>query len=152
MSSEDKVYHDLQKHLDKQAVGFPATETGVEIRILKELFNPEEAGLVLHLNYKPQSAAAIHNSTKSSGLSQEKVESMLKEMVSNGTIGDTERNGIAHYFTIPLLVGIAELHGSKATPQFWADFGEYTAGEFGKAFASTKVYKCGQSRSRKASV
>ena len=49
MSSEDKVYRELQEHLDKQAVGFPATESGVEIRILKELFNPEQASLALPL-------------------------------------------------------------------------------------------------------
>ena len=38
-----------------------------------------------------------------------------------------------------MLIGIAELHGYKATSQFWADFGEYIHGEFGKAFANTKV-------------
>ena len=38
MSVEEKVYRDLQKHLDKQAVGFPATKSGVELRILKHLF------------------------------------------------------------------------------------------------------------------
>ena len=59
MENADKVYSDLQQHLDKQAVGFPATKSGVEIRILKHLFNPEQASLALHLTYKPQSAADI---------------------------------------------------------------------------------------------
>ena len=139
MSSEDKLYRDLQIHLDKQAVGFPATESGVEIRILKELFNPEEARLSLHLSYKPQSAADVHNSVKDSGISQEEVEGMLKAMVDNGAIGEMERNGIDYYYTIPLLVGIAELHSSKASPQFRADLGEYFSKGFLKAFASTKV-------------
>jgi hypothetical protein len=59
MKSTDQVYHDLQKHLDKQAVGFPATASGVEIRILKEFFTPDQASLALHVNYQPQS---VHKS------------------------------------------------------------------------------------------
>ena len=35
------VYRELQKHLDTFAVGFPATKSGVKIRILKHLFTPE---------------------------------------------------------------------------------------------------------------
>ena len=43
MERNDKIYIKLQKHLDNQAVGFPATKTGVEIRLLKHIFTPEEA-------------------------------------------------------------------------------------------------------------
>ena len=35
------VYRALQEHLDKVLVDFPATESGVEIRILKQLFKIE---------------------------------------------------------------------------------------------------------------
>lgn len=139
MKYSDQIYIDLQKHLDKQAVGFPATQSGVEIRILKELFTPEQAGLALHLNYQPQSVLNIFNQAKDSGVTLEKVKSMLEDMENNGAIGGTQKNESEHYFTVPLLVGIAELHSSKATPQFWADFSEYMNGEFGQAFASTKI-------------
>jgi hypothetical protein len=139
MENADKVYVELQKHLDKQAVGFPATKSGVEIRILKHLFNPEQAGIALHLNYKPQSASQVYNSAKGSGMSLIKVEGLLEQMLRNGAIGSTERKGAECYFTIPLLIGIAELHEHNATPQFWADFGEYMSSGFGRAFASTKV-------------
>ena len=37
------VYQDLARHLDNLPAGFPRTETGVEIRILKRLFTPREA-------------------------------------------------------------------------------------------------------------
>ena len=39
----DELYRKLQQHLDRMPVGFPATESGVEIRILRQLFTPEEA-------------------------------------------------------------------------------------------------------------
>jgi Na+-translocating ferredoxin:NAD+ oxidoreductase subunit B len=139
MENADKVYIDLRKHLDKQAVGFPATKSGVEIRILKHLFTPEQATLALHLNYQPQSARDIFNQVKGSGIFLEKVKSLLEEMERNGAIVSTLKNGTEHYFVIPLLVGVVELHGYRATPQFWADFSEYASGEFGRAYASTKV-------------
>lgn len=139
MSSKDEVYRELQKHLDKQAVGFPATEAGVEIRILKELFNPEQASLALNLSYQPRSASDIYESVKDSGISLEKVEKNLNELASNGSIGELARKGIEYYYAMPLLVGILEWHGSKATPQFWADWREYFTSAYGKAYARTKV-------------
>ena len=45
------VYRELQQHLDKFAVGFPATESGAEIRLLKHLFSPEEAKLATRLSF-----------------------------------------------------------------------------------------------------
>ena len=39
------IYTRLREHLDELPGGFPATETGVEIRILKRLFSPPEAEL-----------------------------------------------------------------------------------------------------------
>ena len=37
------VYEKLAKHLDNLPAGYPSTESGVEMRILKRLFSPEEA-------------------------------------------------------------------------------------------------------------
>ncbi len=51
MSKESDVYRELQQHLDKLPIGFPATETGVEIRILKQLFTPEEAKAATKLGF-----------------------------------------------------------------------------------------------------
>jgi Na+-translocating ferredoxin:NAD+ oxidoreductase subunit B len=139
MNNAETVYADLQKHLDKQAVGFPATKSGVEIRILKELFTPEQAKLALHVNYKPQSARDIYSQVKSSGLSLKKVKDMLAAMESTGAVGGMEKDGEDLYYTMPLLVGIVEMHAGKATPQFFTDFSQYMAEGFGRAFASTKV-------------
>jgi NAD-dependent dihydropyrimidine dehydrogenase PreA subunit len=139
MENADSVYVALQKHLDKQAVGFPATQSGVEIRILKELFTPEQAGLARQLNYQPRSARDIFKQVKGKGLTLKKVASMLEEMEKNGAILSTLKNGTEHYFMIPLLVGVVEMHAYKATPKFWADFNEYMGSGFAKSFISTKV-------------
>jgi Na+-translocating ferredoxin:NAD+ oxidoreductase subunit B len=135
----DKIYVELQRHLDKQAVGFPATKTGVELRILKELFTPEQAEVALHLNVEPKSVIQVHEEMQVSDITVEKVAQLLVEMIKNGAITAKEENGNYYFFTMPLLVGIAEMHGGRATPQFWQDFSSYMAGEFGRVYNSTKV-------------
>ena len=52
------VYQELREHLDSLPGGFPPTESGVEIRILKRLFSPEEAELARYLKPKPATAIA----------------------------------------------------------------------------------------------
>lgn len=46
----DRIFHELPAEMDRRPVGMPATRSGVEIRILKELFTPEEAEIALSLN------------------------------------------------------------------------------------------------------
>ncbi len=139
MPDTDAIYTKLQQHLDKQAVGFPATKSGVEIRILKELFTPEQAELALHLSFEPQTVADIHKSAAGRGFSIETAKRLLDGMVDNGSIGIMERGGIEYYHFMPLLIGIVEWHGSKSTPQFWADFNEYLVQGYGKTYAATRV-------------
>ena len=52
MQHNDQIYIKLQRHLDKQPVGFPATRSGVEIKILKHIFTPKEAEIACCLGYK----------------------------------------------------------------------------------------------------
>ena len=53
------VYQELREHLDSFPGGFPPTESGVEIRILKRLFSSDEAELAKYLRPKPEPAAVI---------------------------------------------------------------------------------------------
>jgi electron transport complex protein RnfB len=46
---ETDLYRKLQRQLDQYSMGFPATESGVEIKILKKLFSEEDAGLFLQM-------------------------------------------------------------------------------------------------------
>ena len=48
---EIDVYRELQQHLDTFPVGYPSTESGVEIRLLKQLFTLDEAKIALHLKF-----------------------------------------------------------------------------------------------------
>ena len=48
----EDIYRNLQKRLDTYSIGFPATDSGVEIKILKELFSPEDAEMFLGMTPK----------------------------------------------------------------------------------------------------
>ncbi len=51
----EDVYERLRNRLDDLAAGYPATESGVEIYILKRLFTEKEAEFALHLSPIPES-------------------------------------------------------------------------------------------------
>ena len=55
----ENVYTRLREFMDTVPVGFPATPTGVEIKILKKLFTPEQAELTMKLEKEPEEVAAI---------------------------------------------------------------------------------------------
>jgi electron transport complex protein RnfB len=139
MNTADRIYRDLQQHLDRQAVGFPATKSGAEIRILKRLFSPDEAQLALHLTYKPTPLDRICKLAERSGIPRERVESMLDNMARNGAIEHAERGGTRHFWTMPLVVGMYEYQLKRLTPEFLGDIREYTSDKaFGLAFLSTE--------------
>ena len=84
-ASDLRIYRKLQKHLDSQAVGFPATRTGAEIRFLRRMFTEEEAGLALHLSYRPASLHQIM-STASPEFTEEKALKLLNSMSMKGSV------------------------------------------------------------------
>jgi len=135
MAREEEVYRDLQKHLNKQPVGYPATKSGVEIRLLKRFFSPEEARLAMKLSYKPCSMEDIYEVVKESGMSFSDMENMLDGMLKNGSIGHFQREGIRYFYNIPLVVGMYEGQLNRLTPEFLADIDEYTSDKaFGLEF------------------
>ena len=57
--NDDIVYRKLQKYLDSLPIDYLETESGVEIRILKSFFTPQEAEIALKLKLIPQEAKAL---------------------------------------------------------------------------------------------
>jgi len=80
MPDELDVYRKLQRHLDKMPVAFPATESGVELRILKHLFTPREAEVALLLSAVPEPLDRIDGRTKAAGLTREGLERVLDRL------------------------------------------------------------------------
>jgi hypothetical protein len=74
-------YQRLATVLDTIPNGYPATDTGVELRILEKLFTPEEAELAAELHLTKETAEEIAVRT-----SRERLETykMLKTMAKKG--------------------------------------------------------------------
>ena len=135
MQEEEKVYRELQQHLDSQPVCYPPTETGAEIRILKSLFTPEEARLATHLSYKPRSAEQVYDTAKAGGMSRAEMENMLDGMIKKGVIRFIEREGKRYFCNLPFILGIWEAQAHSLTPEFLEKFEEYISDlAFGATF------------------
>ena len=103
----DDVYLRLRDFLDKLPGGFPATESGVEIKLLKRYFTPEEAEMELHLQLFPETAAAI---AERAGMEEEKAAEMLESMARQGSIFRLRAGDQTLYMAMSFLVGIYEFH------------------------------------------
>ena len=90
MDTESQIYRDLQKYLDRLPGGFPATESGVDIRLLKRLFTPEEAKIATQLSMTPEPLKRIYNRVRKSGMSIEELQQLLDQMLRKGTLVPSE--------------------------------------------------------------
>jgi len=86
MSKSQTVYRELQRHLDKLPVGFPQTESGVEIRILSLLFSPKEAIVATKLKTIPETIRTIFRRVKKEVDSKEELRVLLNNLVEKGAI------------------------------------------------------------------
>ena len=127
MIENDQVYVRLQQHLDKQTVGFPATRSGVEIKILKHIFTPKEAAIACCLNYKYEPLETIFKRAGDLVDAPEELAKFLKDIQKKGGIEAKRRNGKMVYCNAPLVVGMYEYQLDRLTPEFVKDFNEYTS-------------------------
>ncbi|MDY6955092.1 MAG: 4Fe-4S ferredoxin, partial [Thermodesulfobacteriota bacterium] len=117
------IYEKLARHLDDLPGGFPATETGVEMRILRRLFTPEEAALAIHLTLMPKKARAIARRT---GLPLEEASARLEGMAKKGLIFRMGKEGKpALYGAAQYVIGIWEYQVDKLDPELIADMNQY---------------------------
>ena len=139
--SEPDVYRKLQEHLDKLPIGYPATESGVEIRILKHLFTPEEAEIALKLQLQPLPLDKIYRRVKRSGITIEKLKEKLDTMALKGSINyGTERGKEERYYSNAFwAVGMYEYQLNRLTKEFCEDFEQYTREAFWHEFNLTKL-------------
>ena len=143
MKTERDVYRELQKHLDNMPVGFPATKSGVEIRLLKHLFTPEEAETALNISALPESLERIHRRVKKSGMSKENLEQILDRLVEKGAImgGKSLAKGRKgkYYSKAQLAIGMFEFQVDRLTKEFAKDFEHYLDQGFAEELHTKKT-------------
>jgi Pyruvate/2-oxoacid:ferredoxin oxidoreductase delta subunit len=140
VEQNDQVYVKLQQHLDKQPVGFPATRSGVEIKILKHIFTPKEAAIACCLRYKYEPLETIFSRAGDRVDSPEDLAKILEDIQKKGGIESKIHNDKRVYCNVPLVVGMYEYQLDRLTPEFVKNFNKYTSDrKFGIEFLSTKL-------------
>jgi NAD-dependent dihydropyrimidine dehydrogenase PreA subunit len=139
-NKNDAAYVRLQKHLDRQVVGFPATPTGAEIKILKHIFTAFEAEIAVCLTHRFEPLMTIFERSRHLVNSADALEDHLNRIQQKGGIESKVKGGTKQYCNSPLVVGMYEMQNNRLTPEFIKDFREYTSNRwFGVAFLSTRL-------------
>jgi electron transport complex protein RnfB len=116
------IYRILAQRLDAIPNGFPATESGVELRLLEKIFTPEEATLasVMRLTREPAADIAAR-----AGVDPEVALRTLKGMVRKGQIHVNRAKGQLLFGLMPFAVGFYEEQLPRMDAEMAALFEQY---------------------------
>ena len=96
----ESIFEQVRERLDKFPQGFPKTASGVELEILKTLFSPEEAELILFLSPAvPKPASAIAGEA---GREMKEIEDVLDRKKSITDVTRVAANTVSNYSRIKL--------------------------------------------------
>jgi electron transport complex protein RnfB len=119
----EDIYVKLADYLDQLPAGFPRTESGVELRVLKQLFSPENAMLAMHIALIPEEPRVI---AYRAGIGVQEAERRLEEMDRKGLIYSIQQEDKSIRYRIQqFIVGFWEGQVDSLTPELVRDFEEY---------------------------
>jgi MinD superfamily P-loop ATPase containing an inserted ferredoxin domain len=123
----NEIYEKLREKIDGYSVGFNATKSGVEIKILKKLFSEEEAAMYLHLTTKLEPEGIIADRA---GLDGNKAASILLSMKNKGLVFPKTDTGIHYYALAPFMHGFYEHQVKRIDRELAQLFEDYFNGGF----------------------
>lgn len=119
---EDEAYKKLAEVLDTLPNGFPASENGVEIKMLKKIFDPDQAELFCDLKLTFETAQQIAERT---GRPLEGLEEKLSIMSDRGQIQSIPLGEIKVYRLLPWVFGVYEMQRPHLDRELVEMFEEY---------------------------
>ena len=135
MVDQDDVYERLAAGLDGLANGFPRTESGAELGILRHVFSEDEARVAAALTGRPAAAAEV---ARRAGLDPATVEATLSGLADRGAIWTAPVGDATGYRLAPFIVGFYEDHLLRTRdPEFARFVEEYLVGG-GSGFMSAQ--------------
>jgi Fe-S-cluster-containing hydrogenase component 2 len=111
----EDAYLKLARVLDTLPNGFPATEDGAEIRLLKKIFTPEQADLFCDLRLTFETANQVAERT---GRPLEGLEERLKAMGKAGQLFAIDFGGTWVFKMLPWVFGIYEFQNQRMDKDF----------------------------------
>jgi Pyruvate/2-oxoacid:ferredoxin oxidoreductase delta subunit len=133
----EEIYRQLAQRLDSLPNGFPATEDGAELRILRKLFSPEEAELAVHLRLPLETPKKI---AARLGCNWREIRPILKSMARKRLIRAGRAEGGLGYGIMAFAVGIYEYQIESIDAEFAALFEAYYQQAFRKILKIEPVF------------
>ena len=116
------VFKRLADKLDGLPQGFPPTDSGVELKILRKIYAPEDAEMALNINPFPETAETI---AERLNRPVEDVRGILDDMAHKGQIGCLKFSGEQSYMLSPFVPGIYEFQVYRMDKELTGLFEEY---------------------------
>lgn len=131
---DNGIYEKLRAQIDQYSVGYNATKSGIEIKILKKIFSEDEAYIYLNLTRKLETADVI---AARAGRDEQTVSVLLEEMTEKGLTFPRQKNSKSYYSAAPFMHGIFENSAlTKMDKELAEMFEEYaTTGFVPKVFS-----------------
>jgi len=115
----DEIYQRLADHLDTLPQRFPTnTGTGLELKVLRHIFSPEEAEMAVQLQPMPETSEDIAKRIEEK---PEETEALLSKMYRKGQILRIGRPGEHKFMAAPFMVGIMEFQLKRFTREMVED-------------------------------
>lgn len=116
------IYRRLQEQLDQYSLGFPATDSGIELEILRGMFTESEATMFTELSAQlepPDSVAArLKRPVK-------EVADQLEGMAQKGLLFRKRQDDIVHYSAVPFIHGLLEFQVNRLDRGLVSRVGQY---------------------------
>ena len=135
--TDNGIYRELQQHLDKLPIGFPAADSGVDIEILEYFFSKKEAQAALCLSLitsAPEAVAKRYNKKFGKTMKIQEMEKMLDKMFMKGIIDRNERSGKFRYRNAMLVIGMFEFNVDHLKKELMEKLHRYLDEAFGEEF------------------
>jgi len=130
----EDIYRNLQERLDTYSVGFPATDSGVEIKILKVLFSPEDAEMFLCMTPKLEKAETI---AQRMDKTVQSTTEQLEAMTDRGLLFRLKKGSLCRYGAIPFVHGLFEFQVKNISIYLAELMEQYHKDGFNKAFENS---------------
>lgn len=132
----ETIYKKLAQRLNTLPVAFPSTKSGVELKILKRWFTPQEADIALHMNgiAEPESVIAERMKVPLDDLAPK-----LDEMSRKGLIFRRGKSDVKYYNIVPLAEGMWEFHVNSLKQEDIEDLHAYVDEFMEKGWYGTKT-------------
>ena len=130
------LYAQLRDRLEAMATGYPAAPDGVELKILRQLFSPEDAALFLKMQPGPETARTI---SKRLETDVPDAAARLESMARRGLIFREHQDEEVRYRPVPFIVGIYEYQLNALNMPLLKDISRYYMSGLGATFHGQKT-------------